>query len=105
MQVLFCKNINPNLLYQLTCNKYHTEKTVLFLEYPGEHGFYYKAIVTNETIPRLPPNPAYAPGGRAFNIILSHYSPLYSLSVICGSRTSVVCFAESGKNSPDHTLP
>lgn len=80
MQVLFCKNINPNLLYQLTCNKQNSGKTVLFPKYPDKHGFYYHAIVPTKNL-------------------------CISLSVIRGSRKSVECFAENGKNSPDRTLP
>jgi hypothetical protein len=56
-QVLFCNNTNPNPLYQLTRNKHNTEKTVLFLEYPGKHGFLLPGNCTNGTIHRLPSDP------------------------------------------------
>ena len=81
MQVLFCKNINPNLLYQLTCNKQNSGKKPCYSQNTRINTvFYYHAIVPTKNL-------------------------CISLAVIRGSRKSVECFAENGKNSPDRTLP
>lgn len=85
MQVIFCNNANPNLLDQLPRNKYHTEKTVLFLEYQGKHGFLLPSNCSHRNNPPSAAQTSAYARGKANNSTLSHCSPLCSLSVIRGS--------------------